>query len=334
MRPTRAGLVVCLIAAGCNRSNSGNEAGSSKASAEQDRAMVAEAAAVVERARAATLASAQRRNESVKPVYAADGAVDPLADRLCKALHRYPEERRAACCRGPVNIELSEPCARTLSAALRSGAVAIGASPESGPSRVEACEAALRDRYAGCEWVGPLPEALPETCRHLTRGTLLVGAPCRSSLECAGSLRCVGAGPTATGSCAPARPLGAGCSLAVDALGAALRLDDVDGEHPECAGYCDSHRCVPLRALAGACTSSVQCGRDRHCAAGRCVEGARARVGGACSGGDCEPGARCVSGACVIPAPSGTSCGSDFECRGACLSGDGGRRCGMDCTRR
>ena len=55
-------------------------------------------------------------------------------------------------------------------------------------------------------------------------GKLNKGDRCRSSLECAGSLRCQGSGPTDVGTCASARPTGP-CSTAVDALAGVLRLD-------------------------------------------------------------------------------------------------------------
>jgi len=261
-------------------------------------------------------------DETIRPVYAA-GPRDPLAERLCRALHGLPEERRAACCNAQIGITLVDECARVLSAALAAGAVRLGA------GEVDACATAMASALDGCDWVGAFPSPLPAACRGLARGALASGAVCRSSLECAGGLRCRGAGPTATGRCAPALGEGAACGLAVDALAPFVRDDAVDAEHPECAGFCDHHRCRSSLAANAACAVSAQCGRGRRCGGGACIAGERGAVGEPCSGGDCDDGLRCHRGRCIAPGADGVACASDFECRGGCVGGRCGKRCGV-----
>lgn len=269
------------------------------------------------------------KEEPVRPTYPiAAGAPDPGAARICRLIHSLREERRVACCGGLPGVSLVELCSGTLTAAL------AGRGVELDTAAADACEAALSKLYAGCDWVGPLPAALPDPCRKVVRGVLDEGARCRSSLECRGDLHCHGASPSQYGICGPARRAGAGCNRAVDPLAAYLRNDDIDRERPECQGACLHNRCVPPVALGTSCVSPAQCGAGRHCGAGVCVEGAFARAGQACTSGGCESGLRCVGGKCIAPAAGGAACGSDFDCRGACLKGDGGARCGMDCSRR
>jgi hypothetical protein len=263
--------------------------------------------------------------EAVRPVYPVEGVQpDPRAEKLCAALQGLPEDRRAACCASSPGVTLAGECARMLSAALAARAVTLDA------AAVDACAAARAGSLAGCDWVGPFPPPPPAACLGLVRGTLPRGAGCRSSLECQGELRCLGVGPTAAGRCGPARAAGEACGAAVDALGAMLQVPDLDETHPECEGSCAQARCAPAAALGAACTHPAACGRGRHCAAGRCVDGARARAGEACTAGGCETGTRCWKGTCVAPRAEGEACESDFECKGACAEG----KCRHDCARR
>lgn len=306
MSPTRSisRLVVSLIlVAGCRK----------------DALAPVEKAAVVE----------ENKEEPVRPTYPiAPGAPDPGAARVCRLIHSLREERRVACCGGLPGVSLVDLCSGTLTAALAGKGIQLD------PVAIDACEAALNKVYAGCDWVGPLPPVLPAPCRGVVRGLLDEGAPCRSSLECRGDMHCHGAGPTQPGVCGPPRPLGAACNRAVDPLAAYLRNDELDRERPECQGACVHNRCARPAAIGAECVSSAQCGPGRHCGGGVCVEGASGREGQPCTAGGCESGLRCVNGRCMTPAAGGAACGSDFECRGACLRGDGGGRCGMDCSRR
>lgn len=264
--------------------------------------------------------------DQVRPVYSLEGPVAPLAAKLCEALHKLPEERRAQCCPGGSGITVLAQCTGTLSSALRLGAVTLEA------EAVDRCASAMAAAHEGCAWVGPNPLPLPEVCTGLLKGTLGAGAHCRSSLECQDGLRCAGAGPTDLGRCAPAGPPGTPCELAVDALAVYARQDLARG-HPECDGYCQRRACWPPLD-GGSCLLDVQCPRGTHCGGGACVAGPVALAGEACSAGGCQAPLRCVQGSCRAPAPEGTPCTVHQECLGACIPADGGSRCGAGCAFR
>jgi hypothetical protein len=270
------------------------------------------------------LAPPPPQKQQLRGVYGSlAGPPDPLAAELCAALHDLPAQRRAACCAAPGGIVITGECTRVVSAALRAGAVRLDA------GAVAACRAALARSLDGCDWVGAFNVTLPPACAGLLHGTLTAGAVCRSSLECAGDLRCRGAGPTQPGHCGPPLAAGAACGLATDTLAVYTRADDVERAHPECAGYCERHRCHDAIAPGGACTLTSQCADGAHCRAGRCAPGRWASDGESCTGGDCAPGSRCVANRCLAPRTSG-ACTSDFECRGGCVAG----QCGPRCDRR
>lgn len=270
--------------------------------------------------------------EQVRPVYPAalQGAPDPLAARVCAVLHQAPEARRAACCQAPQGTVLTDECLRALNAAVGAGAIRLSA------AEIDACEQEMAKALSGCDWVGAWPPPLPAACAGLLHGTVVQGAACRSSLECAGALRCQGAGPTQVGKCAPPLAAGSPCGRSVDALAPFTRQDQVDRQHPECAGSCDRrHLCVEKVAAGGACATSAQCGEGARCVAGRCAAGAVAAAGEACAGDDCAPGLRCHKGKCLLPGREGARCDSDFACQGGCLKdGKGPGRCGARCTAR
>jgi hypothetical protein len=260
----------------------------------------------------------------IEPVYpSTDGPPDPLAEKLCLALHRLPAERRAKCCNDTMGFEASELCTKTLTSAIRGKALSLDA------NTVEACTAALAKIYDGCDWVGPNTPDVPAICAPVTRGTLEAQKPCRSSLECTGDLRCHGVSPTTPGMCGPAKDNGASCNTAVDPLASHLG-HDLDQSHAECAGACVRRRCVAPPPLGASCDNSPQCGKGKHCAAGRCAAGSRAASGKPCIPGACEPGTRCIDGSCAPPKAPGSSCKYDFECVGGCVKG----KCAMDCARR
>jgi hypothetical protein len=262
----------------------------------------------------------------VRPVYETTGPVNARAARLCQALYALPEERRAACCASQPGVVLAEACTGILSAALHSQALVLEA------MRLEACTAALASAYRGCDWVGPFGPTFPKDCQGLFTGQRRAGEGCRSSLECAGTLLCAGAGPTDVGRCSPPGEKGTSCSTAVDALATYTR-QDAERLHPPCRGLCQRHICEAAVADGARCKTSEQCGRGHRCAEGQCAEGV-AEAGQRCSGGDCAAGLRCVNGSCFAPLGEGSACMSDFECRGGCLAVAGSRRCGVRCDLR
>jgi len=267
--------------------------------------------------------------DQVHPVYDLHTPPDPLAQRLCQALHALPGQRRAQCCSGGgASLDLAPQCTAILSAALKLGAVTLA------PEKVDACAAALGAAYAGCDWVGPNDVPLPAACSGLLVGTLPAGARCRSALECQGELRCAGAGPTDTGRCAPAGPPGMPCELSVDSLASYTR-QDLARSHPECEGFCQRRACRQALGMdGGSCLLDAQCPRGAHCGNGACVPGATARLGEPCSSGGCEAPLRCIQDTCRAPGHEGAPCTGHRDCLGACIPGDGGARCGNGCAFR
>ncbi len=273
--------------------------------------------------------SAPEPDDTVSSVYPLDaGPADPVVQKLCTALHDVPEQHRAACCDQKPGLVFTGECVRTLTGAVRAGAVALEA------AEVDRCVAAMGTTYDGCDWVGPWPPEVPAACEGIVHGKLTQGVRCRSSLECKPGLRCQGVGPTSPGLCAPPHESGSACGAAVDALAAFTKQSKLDAAHPECTGYCERLRCAPTTPLGGACKFAAQCG-DGSCMGGKCVARVVAKVGEPCPSGDCEGDARCVSGTCTARKPEGAACTSDFECKGACLKSDGGRSvCGKRCDVR
>ncbi len=265
-------------------------------------------------------------SDDVRPVYAdKGGAVDPIAQALCAAVQGTTLAKKGACCgMPPVVSPFVRQCEVAVSSSMQAGAVKLDA------AKISSCQAAVDAATQGCAWVGPISLQPPSSCEALFTGTLAAGASCRSSLECAGGLRCHGVGPTDKGTCGAPLQDGSDCARAVDALAAYAVQSDVDVTHPECAGACMRGKCRPIVALGGPCASSVECGKASRCAAGKCVEGKTAPLGGACSDGGCEPGARCASGTCTALFAEGAACSNDTECRGGCVKETG--KCGMRCT--
>src|SRR5262249_19607387 len=133
-----------------------------------------------ERSRAGAPDAAVDDDDRVRPNYDVTGPVDPLAAKLCDALFKMPEDRREQCCPGgpATTFIVATKCTPMLSAALRLGAVKLA------PEAADRCIAALGATYQGCAWVGPNPVPPPPACEGIFTGTLVEGAPCRSSLEC------------------------------------------------------------------------------------------------------------------------------------------------------
>ena len=229
-RSAIAGVVVLAavlsLGEACSRDPSGSAAPGASASAPATSASAPRAGG-----------SGRAPDEEVKPVYpiTADPP-DPLAQRVCDALHALPAQRKAACRGGAPGFHAGSECARTLSFALRSGAVKVAGED------AERCAQAMERSLEGCGWAGGLTPAPAGECEGIVRGTLGEGAVCRSSLECGEGLHCAGAGPTDLGKCARPRS-GGGCGRGVDALAVLARQTGYEREHPECAGRCVGRVC-------------------------------------------------------------------------------------------
>lgn len=259
------------------------------------------------------------------------GPIEPLAARLCDALHAVPGGRQAACCGAVIGSGgsgaprgLAGECTRLLSAALRAGSAALE------PAAVERCERASAAAFAGCDWVTPLAPEAPAACRGLVAGLREAGAACASSLECRSGLACRAAGAGApAGTCAPPAAAGEACGGGFDLLATYLRAEP----RAECAGSCHAGRCADAVAAGGMCLSNAQCATGSHCAAGRCVAGAFAALEAPCTGSSCGAGAICRGGTCRALKRSGEACGAPFECLAACNIPAGATTgtCGMRC---
>lgn len=255
--------------------------------------------------------------------YPADVKPDPVAARLCEALHALPGKRVAECCGGPPVRQMTDACTRVLSASLADGAVRVDW------SRVDACAASMTRSLEGCDWVTPSQPVPPRECRGIVEGQLAVGARCRSELDCKEGLHC------AAGVCASPEPDGAPCGRTVDKLAAETRQTNVDVTHPTCAEHCSlvTHKCEASPKIGARCFANVGCSKGQLCVDGQCAEATAGRLGLPCVGGTCEDGLRCVSGTCRAKAAPGERCANDFDCaKGGCASDGDGRVCAMTCT--
>lgn len=252
-------------------------------------------------------------DDEVKPVYSAfAGAPLPLAQKLCGALHDLPVQRRAACCKSNPGLSFGGECVKIVSAALRSGGVALDA------AAVDRCVAAQEKALDGCSWVGGNALPLVPECDGLLTGRRKANEVCRSSLECGEGLRCSGVGPLNPGRCAAPAAAGQVCLIAVDSLSVYSR-EELDAHHPECNGFCGHHKCEAAQAVGAACSLPSQCGPKNHCDGKKCVAGPTAAKGEPCTGETCAAGLRCVGAKCVQPKSDGDKCASDLECLGGCL---------------
>lgn len=188
--------------------------------------------------------------DEIRPVYGEASAKDPLATRLCAALHAEPNRRRAECeGRALPGFSAAPLCEQALSAAITSGAVEVAA------NRVASCEIAMREAVRDCGFTGTVGLPHVAACEGLLRGRREIGERCRSSLECPERAQCLGAGPVDEGVCAPPSPDGALCGTAVDVLAAYTRQRSAERDHPSCEGRCARHRCTAL-ITAGDTTAS------------------------------------------------------------------------------
>jgi len=284
-----------------------------------------------------------------QPVYDLKGPIDPLAERLCDALYKVPAERKAECCDTSTRGDLSTFCGQVVSAAMKESVKVDAAG-------VDACIRDIHAAHQGCDWITPLGQAPPQSCRGLITGAYGVGHGCRSALECDEGLYCQGAGPTQAGVCAQPKKAGEKCGASVDSLaGYAKQVDYVD-DHPECEGYCAGRECVDLAPLGGNCRTTKGCEQGKRCLDRKCVAGEVASLGEACSDASCGPDAICVPvdedkvarpiewnqrseafvGECRTPKAAGEPCTAPFECEASCVMAEGETTgvCGMLCSAR
>jgi hypothetical protein len=297
------------------------------------------------RADAAAEAGASENESDVEPVYPieANAPVVPLAEKLCAGLSEMPEKKRAACCNATPGIVVTSECTRMLGAAIRHHAVELT------EKDVDACIAAFEKTLDGCEWVGPFAPGPPAACMGILKGKLAAGQKCRSSLECSGTLRCHGVGPTTPGTCGAPKPDGELCGTTVDTLASFTREGmKLDALHPECSDRCIKHKCAPAAQEGASCLVSADCAKGLMCMPTKgpapkvglppktCIVAAMPKDGEACPSNECADGLSCLHGKCAARKGTGAACTSDFECRGGCLKGDAGDKgsCGPRCDLR
>jgi hypothetical protein len=265
--------------------------------------------------------------DEVRPVYPFDNKPPlPLAEEYCNAVRETPKKRRQECCPRSGAYAPTGECIRTLSSAVRSGAVTLD------KADLDACVAAVAKETAGCDWVTSVGSRTVGACLGILKGTLKEGALCRSNLECEEGLRCRGLSAVVAGHCGAPLAKGGLCNVSVDSLASFTGQDDFEGHHPECAGYCARRRCQDAPAVGAACASSYECGPQHYCAAKKCVAGPLPTPGQPCMD-VCAAGVRCLKDVCTAPKGAGEACESDGECRGRCDHGDGGKtgQCAGDC---
>jgi hypothetical protein len=272
----------------------------------------------------------RRRDDGVHPVYPVDVKPDPVAAKLCEALHGMPEKVRSTCCSETPGFTLASECTRVVSGALQFKAVTLALAD------VDKCVSEIEKVYSGCDWVGSHKIIPPESCEGILKGTLQQGARCRSSVECVEGLRCAGVGPTDAGRCAPAGEDGMPCGGSVDVLERYTRQQDSEKKHPVCTGICDRHRCIPPPAVGAPCQASISCGPGKVCVKAKCAVARVQKLGEPCFDGECDKGLYCIKEKCVGPQPAGADCSTEFECMAACLLPDGGTKgkCGKRCVIR
>jgi hypothetical protein len=271
---------------------------------------------------------AEARPHGAPPAAPAKAAPQPVVEKLCDALQKWPEERKQACCSTSPTGSLASVCAEGIGRALREGSLSLE------PADVERCAAESKHQLEGCDWVTPYLPATPTACLGILHGRLQSGARCRSTLECEDGLACRGGSPTTPGVCvSPGQP-GAVCSAAADTLASYARQTDLEARHPQCAGYCVRGRCAAFVAMGGACSAAEQCAPGSHCVSGHCAAGPAPALGEACASTSCAPGLACIGGQCAAPKKAGESCRRSAECAASCVVEPGAESgvCGMKCS--
>jgi hypothetical protein len=236
-------------------------------------------------------------------IYGAPRSANPLAVKLCDALHALPGRRVAECCGTSPSRFVFDECVRVVSVSLEAGSVSLSA------DRVEACASAAQASLEGCDWVTPSEPLAPPACQSIFRGTIEEGRVCRSSLECVEGLHCQGLSATRTGICARPQAIGAGCGVHVDVMATYVLERGLDRARPFCRDFCSlaDHRCEPLPVEGSACLANINCAPSQACVAGRCAPS--------------------TPRAAAAP---GDACKSDFDCdQGGCIAGTCGKKCSV-----
>lgn len=217
--------------------------------------------------------------------------VDPVAARLCKAVHDVPSEARAKCCKGSPPVSFVDECVRLVSFALADATVGID------PAALERCEKDSAAAFAGCDWIAPQRTRPVPSCMDLIRGRVAKDAACRSSLECTPGLHCAGLAPNAVGKCRPPSAVGQACVSPPDVFASVSR----QAEPAICDGFCSKRVCVAGTKVADgeACDASKRCGPRSFCDAGKCAPARKA----------------------------GEACANPQQCEGTCLAGVCGGSC-------
>lgn len=259
--------------------------------------------------------------DELQPVYPRDNKpAEPAAERYCRAVHMVWADRHAACCKSKSQSLLFTECVRTLSFALRSGAITIA------DASLAQCEAKMKSQHEGCGWVGLRQPPLPTECLDVLQGTLEEKKLCRSSLECKGDLSCAALGAIDPGVCMKPRPKGASCGVGTEVLAATTNQGNIELKKRECEGWCSRRRCEDATALGQACNSVMQCGPGHACIGGKCSDKPLPAQGEACAP-ECQPNLICKDAKCTSRGLEGADCTSDAQCFGACDSGKCVQRC-------
>lgn len=271
-----------------------------------------------------------KNSDVIKPIYPKDDGAppDPVVVKYCDSVIGGPESRRTACCPDAATFSRVEECKRTLGFAVRTGAVKIDA------AALDACARDVATSSEGCDWVGFAPLELPASCDAVLRGAIQEGKECRSSLECAGDLRCQGVSAVELGKCGPPRAARYPCGTGIDVLAAGTGQVRFDRAHRECEGYCKARMCVDATPVGQACSSEFECGKG-SCIDGKCSDLPLPGAGQACAAGACGVGLKCHDGKCAAPKKEGEACSADDECRSVCARDDGGSegKCSKLCPR-
>jgi len=192
----------------------------------------------------------------------------------------------------------------------------------------------MAQAHAGSEWVGPWPPAPPVACRGIIQGLLPAKSRCRSSLECAGSLRCQGLGPTEAGVCGPPLVDGTICGGSGDPLATYARQDDIDVAHPNAPATATASAALRSCPVAARVCTARPAGRSATAPTAAASRAGFARVGQKCTGRWMRAG-RDVLRWHVHRAPRrGAGLREGHAVRGACIRPAGSQEgtCRHDCT--
>lgn len=257
--------------------------------------------------------------DGIRPVYPAlVGEPEPLAQKLCEALHSRTRAKKDECCERTSSLDVTSECVRMLTFAIRSKAVVLDS------AEVDRCLSAIDTRLSNCDFLAPGQPPTAPQCAGIVRGQLQEGARCRSALECKEGLNCRGVGPTQQGICSKPRGAKMACGTASDPLLNYTFQDEK--KHPECEGVCGRNQCMTPVKEGESCVSSMLCPTGTQCVKGKCSHESYPGPGQPCESGLCAPHAKCVKGKCAIPKKNGEPCETLFECEAICKIAPGAKR--------